>query len=116
VSVTLLIDETGGVVDGGDCDGGGVDSIGLSRNRRCSALGRREGAVLGPAVAEVIGAADRPIKVSVDSPAPRVGAVPVGTSWFIEGGEAPNCGRLTEGTAPAGARGSEGGVGFLSNV
>ncbi len=89
---------------------------GLSRNKRCSALGRREGSVLGLTAAEASGAADRPIEISGDGRGADAGVIPVGTGWLIEEAEAPNCGRLTGGTAPAGVRGGEGGVGFLSNV
>ena len=110
MSVTLLIDETGGgAVDGGDCDGGTVDSTGegcnslmnagLSRNRRWSALGRREDSALGLTAAEASGAAARPIEISGDGRGSDAGAIPAGAGWLIEEAEAPNCGELNEGTA-----------------
>lgn len=76
---------------------------GLSRNRRCSALGRREDSVLGLTAADASGAADRPIEIPADGCASDTGAIPVGAGWFIEEGEAPDCGELAGGTAPAGS-------------
>jgi len=88
---------------------------GLSRNRRCSALGRRGDSFLGLTAAEASGAV-RPIEISGDGRGSDAGAIPVGTGWLIEEAEAPNCGELTEGTALTGVMGGEGGVGFLINV
>ncbi len=89
---------------------------GLSRNRRCSAPGRREDSVLGLTAVEASGAAAVPVETPADGRVSDAGEIPGRTAWFIEEAEAPNCEELNGETAPAGSTGGEGGVGFLSNV
>lgn len=127
MSVTLLIGETkGGTVDGGGCGGGGVEATGgaicnslvkagLSRNRRCSAPGRREDSVLGLTDAEACGAADRPIGILGDGLMSPAGMLPIGAGWMIEEIGASRGGETDGRSAPVGVSGGEGEVGFLIN-